>query len=614
MDKNHHSDTNEHGAEALMAIASFIILASVLYTAVGDFILVFVAKRRMKLNNKIADTILSSAHALILPVMSYMFSQAKQNKEERPQVILVWMVLLVVLRVRNGNSTWEPQKSAEQLMRLLWVGFLVCSYTPPNGIRTSLIFLCAFSFSFEVLKAVTFYIAKNSSLIGRNPKLIHNYMKRVMLQDDLRTTPVNNCDYIVMGEENHELAVCENGYFLGDRKSNSSGKLTIGRVFQLNSSEDETFSLMHPYWRDTCLSLSLAKMLRRRFLNLQLDEAGSNKALAFVLEGLIDYIGTNKDIPLDGSNGARNPVERLFSIIQDELNRRSNIKNVEQARIHYTIFETKAETIFCITVRGTVIAPFVKWIQKKTSRAFPPTVFHSTDVKKTILRSLRMTGGQLTNGETSLKSHGMLEHVNQVFQTGGSTTEAILVWHIATTLFHFEKPPHQQNNNSFKEQGVASALSNYCLYLVAFLPEILPEEVEWTEKMYQSVRKEIFDIDRSSGQKPTIKNRCEYAIGEITWDENSVVGKGVKLAKLLLYYNDNGIEVWRMLSEFWAEMMLFISPSDNVEAHEEILEREELITQLWALLTHAGILTRPRSTEHPNHGTESNELTEVVIV
>ncbi|KAJ4809103.1 hypothetical protein LUZ62_021669 [Rhynchospora pubera] len=471
--------------------------------------------------------------------MSYMFSQAKQNNlEGRPQVILGWMVLLEVLRVRNGDSTWEPQKSAEQFVRLLWV--------------------------------IAFYIARNSCLIGRNPKLIHNYMKRVILQDDLRTTPMNNCDYIVMGEENHEIVVCENGYSLGDKKSDSSGKLTIGRVFQLDQSGDETFTLEYPYWRDTCLSLTLAKMLRRRFLNFQLDEAGSSKALAFVLEGLIDYIGNNKDIPLVGSNGMRNPVERVFGIIQDEL-------------------------------------------KKKTARAFLPTVFHSTDVKETILRSLRMTDGQLTNGETSLKSHGILEHLNQVFRLSGSTTEAILVWHIATTLFDFEKPRHQQNKNSLKEQEVASALSNYCFYLVEFLPEILPEEVEWTEKMYQSVRKEIFDIDRSSGQKPTIKNRCDYATHEVTWDEKSVVGKGVKLAKLLLYYSDNGIEVWRMLSEFWAEMMLFISPSDKVEAHEEILEREELITQLWALLTHAGILTRPRSTEHPNHGSESNELKVVIV-
>ncbi|KAF3340837.1 hypothetical protein FCM35_KLT09681 [Carex littledalei] len=53
--------------------------------------------------------------------------------------------------------------------------------------------------------------------------------------------------------------------------------------------------------------------------------------------------------------------------------------------------------------------------------------------------------------------------------------------------------------------------------------------------------------------------------------------------------------------------MLFIAPSDNVEGHEKILEQQELITQLWALLTHAGIVTRPNRTEHQDFGTEGSE-------
>ncbi|KAJ4730618.1 hypothetical protein LUZ62_040823 [Rhynchospora pubera] len=417
MGKNQNSCTSELGLEALMVITTSIIVVTVLYAIVQGIQLTFKTISYRKLSDKNAGIILSLAYALFLPVMSYMFSQAKQNNPEgRAQVFLVWMVLFEIIR----------------------------RYTPLNELRASLFVICGTSIAREILKGITIYIAKDSYVIGRNPKLIHGYMKRVLLEDELRTTPMNNCDYIVMGEENHEIAVGENGYLLGDKRTNSIGKLTIGRVFQLNSSEDETFTLAYPCWRDTCLSLALAKMLRRRFVNLPLDEAGSSKALAFVLEGLIDYIGNNKDILTEGRNrSARNPIERVFGIIQDELK---------------------------------------------------------------------------------------------------------------------------------------------------FVSEFLHTK------------------------KPTIKNRCDYAMREVIWDEKSVLGRGVKLAKLLVYYADNGIEAWRMLSEFWAEMMLFISPSDNVEAHEEILEQEELITQLWALLTHAGILTRPRSTEHPNHGTESYELTEVVIV
>ncbi|KAJ4789758.1 hypothetical protein LUZ62_041004 [Rhynchospora pubera] len=246
-----------------------------------------------------------------------------------------------------------------------------------------------------------------------------------------------------------------------------------------------------------------------------------------------------------------------------------------------------------------------------------------------------------------MKNYRVFEDLNRVYRPSGSTTEAILVWHVATTLFHHQKAPPQQNNNPFKkdsnsiltfirdrlisrtlfhneesppqqnndpskkEQKVALALSSYCYYLVAFRPELLPDEVAWSEKVCENVREEIFAIDNSSGLKPTVENRCNYAIiatdSGITWDENSVFGKGVKLAKELVNHDDNGTQVWNMLSEFWAEMLLFIAPSDNVEGHEKILEKEELITQLWALLTHAGILTRPPSTQNHNHGIEIDD-------
>ncbi|EMS56826.1 hypothetical protein TRIUR3_33020 [Triticum urartu] len=51
---------------------------------------------------------------------------------------------------------------------------------------------------------------------------------------------------------------------------------------------------------------------------------------------------------------------------------------------------------------------------------------------------------------------------------------------------------------------------------------------------------------------------------------------------------------WKVLAEFWAEFILFLGPSDNVDIHAEMLGAGgEFMTQLWALLSHAGILERP---------------------
>ena len=50
---------------------------------------------------------------------------------------------------------------------------------------------------------------------------------------------------------------------------------------------------------------------------------------------------------------------------------------------------------------------------------------------------------------------------------------------------------------------------------------------------------------------------------------------------------------WKVLSDFWAEMMLYVSPSDDDRAHLEALAKGgEFITHIWVLLTHAGVLKR----------------------
>jgi Protein of unknown function, DUF594 len=85
------------------------------------------------------------------------------------------------------------------------------------------------------------------------------------------------------------------------------------------------------------------------------------------------------------------------------------------------------------------------------------------------------------------------------------------------------------------------------------------------------VIKDILAIDQSSGQEPMIKGRCN-ALQAMTSGSSvdkestrSVVGNGTKLAKDLMKCAKDRALVWKMLADFWVEMMLFIAPSDNVE-------------------------------------------------
>jgi hypothetical protein len=74
--------------------------------------------------------------------------------------------------------------------------------------------------------------------------------------------------------------------------------------------------------------------------------------------------------------------------------------------------------------------------------------------------------------------------------------------------------------------------------------------------------------------------------------EHEVLRNGVRLAEQLVELTEG--EAWMMLAEFWSEMILFIAPSENVRSHLGAIARGgELITLLWALLTHAGIMRWP---------------------
>jgi hypothetical protein len=71
--------------------------------------------------------------------------------------------------------------------------------------------------------------------------------------------------------------------------------------------------------------------------------------------------------------------------------------------------------------------------------------------------------------------------------------------------------------------------------------------------------------------------------------------KGVRLGKVLERMEDRTIR-WDLLADFWAEILVYIAPSDNVAGHiERLPEGGEFVTHVWALLMHAGILGRPSS-------------------
>jgi hypothetical protein len=229
----------------------------------------------------------------------------------------------------------------------------------------------------------------------------------------------------------------------------------------------------------------------------------------------------------------------------------------------------------------------------------------SETVKKAIVDSLVRSNGHLTNGVTSLKRnrvHDLSWACDATDATDGAVARTIVIWHIATTLCEQKLDKHAKKDDAVK---IASTLSKYCMHLLAFAPNLLPDHSSMSEtildqsiveaeQLFKEARKE-----KIKGKNKKIEGRCEILMQIISTDDDCVrdqtrlVAQGVQLARRLSVDIQDSTKRWKVLSDFWAEMMLFVSPSDDARAHLEVLARGgEFITHLWALLTHAGVLKR----------------------
>jgi hypothetical protein len=225
----------------------------------------------------------------------------------------------------------------------------------------------------------------------------------------------------------------------------------------------------------------------------------------------------------------------------------------------------------------------------------------SENVKKAIVDSLLRSNGRLMNGLTSVRNNGVHADLSwardAISADDGTVTRTILVWHIATTLCE-----HQLVDAQAKEEDAvrtATTLSQYCLHLLVFAPNLLPDHISVSESVLDQAIDEAGQLLRGA---KTLDSKCEklingnYTSTRSTTDGNGggeapVVEKGAELAKHLVQDIQDTELRWKILSDFWAEMMLSVSPSGDPRAHLEALSRGgEFITHLWALLTHAGVL------------------------
>ncbi|CAL5045387.1 unnamed protein product [Urochloa decumbens] len=215
----------------------------------------------------------------------------------------------------------------------------------------------------------------------------------------------------------------------------------------------------------------------------------------------------------------------------------------------------------------------------------------------------------LTNGKSALQSNYLFQKLSWACQSQGSgirdsVSEVFLTWHIATSILEVE---YSRRNKQMQEasswSSTAIRLSKYCAYLVAFHPELLPDNPEKAERVVEDMKAELSEIFwwweyyLCSQFARVNKIIRASAAGHQQSDhrQNGVVRNGGRLGSLLVdVARNHGLETaWKAVADVWTELIVFVAPSgeeERVKGHGDVLvQGGEFITVLWALATHVGV-------------------------
>ncbi|CAL4909024.1 unnamed protein product [Urochloa decumbens] len=231
------------------------------------------------------------------------------------------------------------------------------------------------------------------------------------------------------------------------------------------------------------------------------------------------------------------------------------------------------------------------------------------EVKRAVLLKLKHSHCQLSNGAVTLRKYHLLPRLAWTCSLP-TLTDQILAWHVATTACEWDhnagsSPAGRASAGDEHHRLVATKLSNYCAYLVAFVPDMLPDPsydakrvfdsaVQQARRQLEGCREEssilakLQEIEEAERPNLLEEGGAYERAGSATVIERAAVLWGQ------LRDNVGTALQWEVLAEFWAEFLLFLAPSDNVDIHGRTLsDGGEFMTQLWVLMANAGVLERP---------------------
>ncbi|KAL3742732.1 hypothetical protein ACJRO7_018101 [Eucalyptus globulus] len=227
----------------------------------------------------------------------------------------------------------------------------------------------------------------------------------------------------------------------------------------------------------------------------------------------------------------------------------------------------------------------------------------SKQVKKAIAQSLRKDfTGYLEKGQASLRCNDLFHELSWACDLE-TTTHVILVWHVATTFCEHEVPCAQLSQEQRDNFDTATKLSQYLAYLVVFAPRLLPGHPCRTEYIFGRAVSEA--KEKLGGSSISMEERIEKLKNgkDNEQCQETIVARGVRLGMQLVRpvagrpVAGEG-RIWKVLADFWVDMMLYVAPSNDTAAHAMYLTiGGEFVTHIWVLVSHMGIMRDPHGRE-----------------
>ncbi|KAJ1257796.1 hypothetical protein BS78_10G023400 [Paspalum vaginatum] len=396
---------------------------------------------------------------------------------------------------------------------------------------------------------------------------------------------------------------------------------------------EDTETLKH-----VALSFTLFKLLKRRLCGYRIGEAGRAKTLDFVLNGLIsqegnyarafgviemelaflyDFLYTRFDTELVGYKGFAACLVItmvVWNFVSGAFSKHYHRSDLEQRG-------RGTDAIRWVTVVMLTIVLVLSFLPSDWDRRWDivddlhdrkaPSKSSISDAKDEANKSWQRALGQyslLLNFDyhpwnvLPLLSLGMVDKTREGHKAGEKIKLTTGV--IARVLSGFKESNGQfsygttiamdrHQDAPTSDYGIAETLSNYCAYLVAFVPDMLPDHGYDTQRIFDAV---VMEARGSLNGCDDLSSRCEKLMMAVLPSDSkcTILELGVRLGRELRAAVPDEERRWKVLADFWAEFILFLAPSSNGEIHAERLAvGGEFMTHLWALLTHAGILERP---------------------